>query len=66
MRKVRGAKKLSQYLDSINCPMSEGSIYNLVRNKLIPCHHPSPQYLIFDLDEIDIWLGSDCEEGQAQ
>jgi hypothetical protein len=60
-RKVRGAKALSNYLESIDCPMGEGTIYNLMRSQNIPFHRPAPQYLIFDLDEIDTWLGTDYQ-----
>ncbi|MCO7175529.1 hypothetical protein ACFP7A_00955 [Sporolactobacillus kofuensis] len=66
MRKVRGAKALSDYLDSIGCPMSRSTIQTLQRTNSIPFSKPSPRVLIFDLDEIDTWLGSDCEEVQAQ
>lgn len=62
MRKVRGVKKLVEYLESINCPMSEGTIYRLLRTKSIPFRRPSPQVLIFDLDAIDKWLDSDYED----
>ncbi len=56
MRKVRGAKALSNYLKSINCDMSETTIYRLLKTKDIPCRRPSPGILIFDLDVIDRWL----------
>lgn len=57
MRRVRGAKALSNYLKSINCDMSESTIYRLLKTKEIPNRRPSPGILIFDLDEIDKWLG---------
>lgn len=57
MRRVRGAKALSAYLKSINCDMSESTIYRLLKTKEIPNRRPSPGILIFDLDEIDKWLG---------
>lgn len=62
MRRIRGVKALVKYLDSINCPISESTIYRLLRKKSIPFRRPSPQVLIFDLDDIDHWLGSDYEE----
>lgn len=65
MRLVRGAKALVEYLASIHCPMSESTIYRLVRVSKIPFRRPSPQVLIFDLNAIDKWLSSDYEE-QAQ
>lgn len=56
MRRIRGAKALSMYLKSVNCPMSESTIYSLLREQKIPHHRPSPGILLFDLDEIDAWL----------
>lgn len=65
MRKVRGAKALSEYLKSINCDMSETTIYRLLKKKSIPCRRPSPGILIFDLDVIDLWLSFEDEEQLA-
>ncbi|MGE7545028.1 hypothetical protein [Sporosarcina newyorkensis] len=62
MRKVRGVKALVEYLESIQCPMSESTIYRLVKVRKIPFRRPAPQVLIFDLDAIDHWLSSDFEE----
>jgi hypothetical protein len=62
VRKVRGAKALSEYLKSINCEMSETTIYRLLKKKSIPCRRPSPGILIFDLDVIDRWLLIDDEQ----
>ncbi len=56
MRRVRGAKGLVKYLDSIDCPMSESTIYKLLREKRIPSIRPSDRILLFDLDAIDYWL----------
>lgn len=57
MRNVRGAKELSKYLESIGVPMSESTIFNLLRQNKIPHRRPSPRILIFNLDVIDEWLG---------
>ncbi|TQR21827.1 hypothetical protein [Psychrobacillus vulpis] len=62
MRKVRGARALSDYFKSINCDMSETTIYRLLKTKSIPCRRPSPGILIFDLDLIDRWLLMEDEE----
>ncbi|AYC28691.1 hypothetical protein [Paenisporosarcina cavernae] len=59
MRKVRGVKQLISYLESIHCPMSEATLYRLVKIKAIPFSRPSPGILIFDLDCIDKWLDTD-------
>ncbi|MBP3038098.1 hypothetical protein J9303_01065 [Bacillaceae bacterium Marseille-Q3522] len=57
MRKIRGSQRLSEYLSSINCPISRTTIQELMKTNNIPFHKPSPRVLIFDLDEIDAWLG---------
>lgn len=62
MRKVRGAKALSEYLKSINCGMSETTIYRLLKTRSIPCRRPTPKIIIFDLDLIDRWLLIEDEE----
>lgn len=62
MRMVRGAKALVEYLESIQCPLSESTIYRLVKVRKIPFRRPSPQVLIFDLNAIDRWLSADYED----
>ena len=57
MRNVRGAKTLSEYLESKGAPMSESTIFSLLRQNKIPHNRPSPRILIFNLDLIDEWLG---------
>lgn len=59
MRNVRGAKALSEYLESIGTPISESTIFSLLRKNRIPHRRPSPRILIFNLDQIDEWLGVD-------
>lgn len=59
MRKLRGVKPLCDYLESINCPMSESTIYRLMRTKEIPFTKPSTRVILFDLDKIDEWLGGE-------
>ncbi|GED64313.1 hypothetical protein [Lysinibacillus fusiformis] len=61
MRKVRGVVALVEYLQSINCPIGKTTIYNLMRSKNIPFNKPAPGVLLFDLDEIDSWLGGDSK-----
>lgn len=61
MAKVRGVKALVDHLESIDCPMSESTIYRLLRTREIPCKRPTPGILIFDLNAIDRWLSSDPE-----
>lgn len=56
MRLVRGAKALSIYLKSINCEMSESTIYRLIKQNNIPFKRPAPGILIFDLNAVDKWL----------
>lgn len=59
IRKLRGVGPLCEYLESINCPMSESTIYRLMRTKKIPFTKPSARVILFDLNEIDKWLGGD-------
>lgn len=56
MRKVRGAKALAAYLEETGTPMSESTIFRLLRANKIPHIRPSDRILIFDLDAIDSWL----------
>jgi hypothetical protein len=56
MRKVRGAKALAKYLESIGCPISVATIFVLLRENRIPHIRPSNRILIFDLNAIDKWL----------
>lgn len=62
MRLIRGVKALSDYLKSINCYMSESTIYRLIKQDLIPYKRPAPGILIFDLNAIDKWLTSEDVE----
>lgn len=62
MRRIRGVKKLVEYLEKNGCQMSEATIYRLVKVRKIPFRRPSPQVLIFDLDAIDKWLSPEYEE----
>lgn len=59
VRKIRGVKALVEYLKSINSPIGETTIYKLLREKKIPVVRPAERIIIFDLDEIDKWLGGD-------
>lgn len=60
MRKIRGVEKLVEYLNEIDCPISKATIYRLMRTKEIPVRRPAPRVIIFDLDEIDAWLGGNA------
>lgn len=59
MRNVRGAKALSEYMESIGAPMSESTIFTLLRQNKIPHQRPSNRILIFNLDVIDDWIKGD-------
>lgn len=62
MRKVRGAKELSKYLESINCPISISTIQRLMKVNAIPFSRPAPRVIIFDLDKIDDWISKEERE----
>lgn len=59
MRKVRGVKALVEYLKQIGSPIGETTIYKLLRENSIPVVKPAPRIIIFDLDDIDKWLGGE-------
>ncbi len=59
MRNVRGAKALAEYLESIGAPMSESTIFALLRQDRIPHQRPSNRILIFNLDVIDRWINGE-------
>ncbi|QPQ31013.1 MerR family transcriptional regulator [Lysinibacillus sp. JNUCC 51] len=61
MRKVRGVKALVDYLESISCPIGQSTIYSLMRTNRIPFSRPAPRVLLFDLDDIDSWLGGESK-----
>lgn len=50
MRKVRGVKALVNYLESINCPIGQSTIYALLRTKSIPFNRPAVRVLLFNLN----------------
>lgn len=56
MRNIRGVKALVKYLESINCPIGETTLYKLVQQKEIPLTRISSRVLIFDLNKIDEWI----------
>lgn len=57
MRKVRTINALYDYLKSINCPIGKTTICKLIKENEIPHIRISGRVIIFDLDEIDKWLG---------
>lgn len=62
MRNIRGAKALSDYLSSVGVYMSESTIFTLLRQNKIPHHRPSPRILVFNLDQIDEWIGGNAND----
>ena len=58
---LRGVKNIIEYLSSVDCPMSESTIYRLVKTESIPYRRPSPGLLLFNLDAIDQWLTGEGE-----
>lgn len=63
MQKMRGAKKLAAYLKQSGVPISESTIYRLMRTKQIPFSRPAPGLVIFDTGDINAWL--DGKEGAS-
>ena len=56
MRKVQGVKRLIAYFNSVNYPMTEADLINLMTQKEIPHTSPLSNILIFDLNHIDWWI----------
>jgi hypothetical protein len=56
MRKVYQIKKLIAYLDSVNYPITEDEVHQLLLNKDIPHRKPLSNMIVFDLDHIDWWI----------
>jgi len=59
---TRGVKNLTEYLTTVNCTMSESTIYRLIKRKSIPFRRPSPGLLLFNLDAIDEWLTGEIND----
>ncbi len=56
MRKVQGVKSLITYFDSVNYPMTEDDLIDLLTRKGIPHTSPISTIVIFDLNHIDWWI----------
>lgn len=56
MRKVYGIKSLLVYLESIDYPVSEERIHELISKKEIPHLRPISNMLAFNLVHIDWWV----------
>ncbi|WP_335869046.1 hypothetical protein [Bacillus sp. 2205SS5-2] len=56
MRKVTGIQPLIHYLHSVQYPLSEEKIQELIVRKQIPHLKRMNHVLIFNLDFIDSWI----------
>ncbi|WP_100331311.1 hypothetical protein [Bacillus xiapuensis] len=56
MRKAYGIKSLIAYLDSVNYPLAEDEIHDLILKRELPHLRPLNNLLIFNLDDIDWWI----------
>lgn len=56
MRKVQGIKSLMDYLASVDYPLSEETLNNLILKKELPHSVPIRNMIIFDLSHIDWWI----------
>ena len=56
MRKVQGVKSLMAYFHSVNYPMTEENLIELMTRKEIPHASPISSIIIFDLNHIDWWI----------
>lgn len=56
MRKVQGIKSLIDYLDSVDYPLSEETVMELIEKRNLPHSIPIKNIIIFDLAHIDWWI----------
>lgn len=56
MRKVQGIKSLMDYLASVDYPLSEETLNNLILKRELPHSVPIRNMIIFDLSHIDWWI----------
>lgn len=56
MRKVHGIKNLIEYLESVNFPLNEEDVNELILKREIPHNNPFGNIIIFDLNNIDWWI----------
>ncbi|RDI45535.1 hypothetical protein [Falsibacillus pallidus] len=56
MRRVSGISSLVDYLHSVNYPLSEHEINELIQKKQLPHFKPMKNLLVFNLDHIDWWI----------
>ncbi|PLR75746.1 hypothetical protein CU633_19480 [Bacillus sp. V3-13] len=56
MRKAYGIKNLIAYLASVNYPISEQEIHDLIQSKDIPHQRPINNMIVFNLNYIDWWV----------
>ncbi|MEK4029152.1 MULTISPECIES: hypothetical protein [Bacillaceae] len=56
MRKVYGIENLIAYLSSVNFPITEDKINDLILKRELPHLRPFGSILMFDLDHIDWWI----------
>lgn len=56
LRKVTGIKNLISYLESVQYPISDEKINELIKNNAIPHLRRLNTLFIFNLDHIDSWI----------
>jgi len=56
MRKAQGVKGLIKYLDSINYPITEELVNELILKREIPHSKHFSNNIMFDLNHIDWWV----------
>ncbi|OCA85312.1 hypothetical protein [Pseudobacillus wudalianchiensis] len=56
MRKIYGIENLIAYLSSVNFPLTEERIKDLILNRELPHHRAFQSTFIFNLDHIDWWI----------
>ncbi|OAH57780.1 hypothetical protein AWH48_01810 [Domibacillus aminovorans] len=65
MRNVHRIKQLISYLDSVDYPLTEEEIYDLILKREIPHKNPNNSLIVFDLDHIDWWINENRTKNRS-
>ncbi|WP_050184398.1 hypothetical protein [Domibacillus robiginosus] len=63
MRRIQGISKLTSYLKSVNYPLTEKEIRDLIENKKLPHKKIINNIIVFDLDQVDWWISHNRTKG---
>jgi hypothetical protein len=58
VRRINGIPNLLAYLESVDYPLTEDRILELIHSKDIPHQRPFKDLLVFNTDHIDWWIST--------